>query len=205
MPVRFPYYSPVADGDCFTKHEFMGVTWWKWLENLRHFEATRTRILVNDMAMQEAMVGGGLAETASFVFDRTPQCDVLLVRCMFESVAGPNQPFQLSWRADTDDIGGGSASTGYVDSLSARSGRGNMPENAKWNDVLPVRYPSATVMNRSFWQSPWIEHIPASGATYAGTTLKIMTTATNAGLGGLDPKAWLRGVCVVGAQGLDAT
>ncbi len=204
MSIRIPWYSFVADNDCFTKNEFLGSPWRKWLENLRHFEASRTRILVNDLTLEEAVASGGGAPAAlaSFTFDRTPQATVLMVRCMWELDTGWHGGVDLTWRVDSDDVGGGSSTTGEARYTDLRGRRGNIARGAAWQDVLPAAWPSPTELPlRPRYETGWIHHVPDSGATYPGTTVNILGR-TNARIGN-EPALYLRGVLIVGARGSD--
>ncbi len=198
MSIRGPFYSPVADNDCFTKHEFMGVPWWKWMENLQHFESMRTRVLVNEMSLYEKVPIGPLTAAASFVFDRTPQCDALVVMAVFERQGPRNDVDWTSWRVDTNDVGGGNLSTGTQSDFSMSGYRGRF-RRARWRDVVPVRYPTDEGTNPFRFFTDWQLHIPDSGATYPGTTMTVYTGGTS--VIGNNRSIRLRGVCVMGARG----
>ena len=194
-------YDPVGDDGCFSKAEFLSHPFQRWIDNLNHFKATRTRVLVNTPAVYSAVATAavGLSETARFVFDRTPGADVLAIRLGYEVADWRFGNVQLTYRIDSDDTAGGGAETGATRTITwrAQDPRGVPP--IEWSEILPIRYPATSEIGPAIQWLDWIPHVPHASAAFQGSILKVM--GNTSAVFGDEPPVYLRAICVVGLEG----
>lgn len=198
-------YVPVTDNDAFSKHQFMFSPWARWLRNNRSFVRERAGVHVNERYLYSLLTSGaghalgGGAEVARFVFDRTPEEDVLEIKLIFAAEMEAGGQLAIDFRVDSDDVAGGGAKTGREETFFDGAVSIQRFSDRWWGSVRPHQWPLAPTEDLSIYETPWFEHTPDAAAATQGTTLIVYAQSTpNRGAG---HTACLRGVCVRGRRG----
>tara|TARA_Y100000310_G_scaffold313648_1_gene362233 strand:- start:546 stop:1169 length:624 start_codon:yes stop_codon:yes gene_type:complete len=202
-----PTYVPVADNDVFAKHEFTGSPWWRWLGNNRDFVATRGHVAVNQRYMNATIGTGAIAEVARFVWDRTPEENVLSVH-LTVALAAPADYAQVDVRIDTDDTVGGGVKTGFAQEFSVHVDHGEFMRRQGLRvgsmSERPLNWPYDQFDNLLESRLGWMDVEFDAAAATQGTIVQVYARAlVHSGgfvVGDL-PEVVLRSVCAVGYKG----